>query len=767
MYIKRVLVLVFLAVSISLSAQEPETVVDLDEIVVTAQGREEKMLEVPITMSSINSNFLELTNTNNLQDLSGFVPGVYFRGHQPHRSTFVIRGLSSDEVSPTAQPRISAYFNNTPISRATMAKTNLFDMERVEVVKGPQGTLFGRGSQIGGINFISKKPTSEFGGFVGAGFGNLGMYETEAVINVPIIPNKLMIRTGGTFFHRDGYVKNETPGGKDPGGFIAGDARFSLRYLPTNNFRIDLVVDYQYDDNDGNPIMHPNENLGGGDLFSFKTKYPDGRDFFNTRYVLGTMLDMNYYFNNGSYISSLTSFYDNKLDSRSNSLGMHIHVLDMTENFTAQQFNQELRYNFTKNRFKGFVGASYWQEDATLDYSLYTNDQYAAYFFLQMTDYMVQPDGNIYPMPAIPNNPQLGPLAGMPLVDRHEEKKITSADNSSFDIFANLDFNITDQLVLTAGLRGTWETLSMTDNAVLLTPDSPSSLGYLTGSYPNLMFSILPEDVKDERTYFSATWRANLKYLINDQATVFAGYSKGRRSPILQPQRDGSITETDPEIVDNFEIGFKYMDKGRFWFDAGLFYYLYNDFQAYAFVDMDYKTVNAGKANNYGAELNMNVTVFDFLDVFGNYAYIHARFADDPDRHTIPANPSFPGSTDIDFSGHRFSLTPDHSFTLGLNAKANITDNIGVMFTPTYSYRGDTYFQDFNVDDMKQDAYGLLDLNLSVRLQNPSLNVSFFCKNIGNKNYLASAGGTGQMFGFQTYVPGVPRTLGMKVKWNF
>ena len=130
MYIKRVLVSVFLAASISLSAQEQEKAIELEEIIVTAQGREEKMLEVPITMSSVSSNLLELTNTTNLQDLSNFVPGVYFRGHQPHRSTFVIRGLSSDEVSPTAQPRVSAYFNNAPISRASMAKTNLFDIDR-------------------------------------------------------------------------------------------------------------------------------------------------------------------------------------------------------------------------------------------------------------------------------------------------------------------------------------------------------------------------------------------------------------------------------------------------------------------------------------------------------------------------------------------------------------------------------------------------------------------------------------------------------------
>jgi len=166
MYLKKTFVLILGAMSLSMAAQTDQIVIGLEEVTVTAQGREEQLLDVPMTMNSVSHGFLERTNTDNLQDFSNFVPGLNIRIQTPHRPTFVIRGLTSDEVSPTAQPRVSTYFNNAPISRASMAKSNLLDMERVEVVKGPQGTLFGRGSQAGAISFITRKPTDYFGGYI-------------------------------------------------------------------------------------------------------------------------------------------------------------------------------------------------------------------------------------------------------------------------------------------------------------------------------------------------------------------------------------------------------------------------------------------------------------------------------------------------------------------------------------------------------------------------------------------------------------------------
>ena len=348
MKLKQTLLLGFLAISALLSAQETEieSTINLDEVVVTAQGREERMLVVPITMSSLSGSFLQQTNTMDLQALSNFVPGLNITYHALHRPRFVIRGVTSDEVSPTAQPRVSTYFNNAPISRASMSRSNLFDMERVEVVKGPQGTLFGRGAQVGGINFITRRPTSDFGGFVGAGVGNLGMGELEWAVNNPIIDNRLMFRVGGSYRYRDGYVENLS-GGRNLGGERLVNHRFSLRYLPMHNFRIDLVVDYQADRSTGTPFMSkrfPNIK-GNSNIFDRQASLGADERFYNRRNLFGTMLDMRYQINHNHYITSLTAFHDNSIASRWSGCGTQAAALIMDEAVNANQFTQEFRWN--------------------------------------------------------------------------------------------------------------------------------------------------------------------------------------------------------------------------------------------------------------------------------------------------------------------------------------------------------------------------------------------------------------------------------------
>jgi outer membrane receptor protein involved in Fe transport len=487
------------------------------------------------------------------------------------------------------------------------------------------------------------------------------------------------------------------------------------------------------------------------DIFSLKASLDPGKEFYNKRKLLGTMLDMNYYISNKSYITSLTSYHNNKVDSRWDGDGMVAPLVDMTEFITANQFTQEMRYNFSLSRLNGFVGGSYWRENVEQKYGFNPNEQYLVYLFMGMADYMIQPDGKIYPLSALPNDPQLGPLAGMPLPAEREEMKITSAINSSYDIFADLSYNITDKFIFTIGIRGTREHMAVTDRVDAITGSAPSTLGMLSGAYPNTLFALTFKD--STATYFSTTWRTNLKYLISDCATIFAGYSRGRRPNVLQSNSQGALEELNAEKVDNFDIGFKYLKKERLWFDIGLFYYLYNNFQAYTFDNMLYVVIDAGKAKSYGAEVNLNITTCDYLDVFGNYAYIHARF-DNNSANSI-------------FAGNRFRLTPDHSFALGLSIKAKITRNIGVIFTPVYSYKDKIWFEDDNNPKLTQDAYGLLNMNLTFRVQKPTLNISFFCNNLTGEKYIISAGNTGTMFGVPTFVPGIPATFGMNIKWSF
>ena len=741
----------------------PDTV-SLEEVVVTAQKREQKLLDVPITLSTISVQTLESTNTRNLEQLSDFVPGLSIRMQTPHRPNIAIRGLTSDETSPTAQPRVSVYFNNVSVSRASMAVTEMFDMERIEVMKGPQGTLFGRGSQIGAINFLTQKPVSSLGGYISAGFGNYAMKEFEGALNVPVIENKLSVRASGIYSYQDGYITNLSGGKLNGKNTIGG--RFSARFTPVHNLRMDLVVNYQKDDNPGTAFMSkrfPNSN-GVKDIFKYETSLDAGKDWFNKRDVFGTSLDARYYINEKSYISSLTSYHTNTVDHHYDGDGTIAPAIDMAEFVDANQFSQEFRYNFSPNdRLSGFVGTSYWREDVDYRFWFGPDERYMSYLILQMPQYLINEDGSMgYPMPTIPNDERFGQLAGMPLPTGHQEESNSGAVNQATDLFMDATFEILPKLSLTAGVRGTYESFKTTRRTEQI-GDIPSTLGYLTGYAPNFFLALTPySEITDN--FLSLTYRANLKYDISESSKVYLGYAKGHRPKILQFTSAGEKNILNAESVHSFDAGFKWMAQQRFWFDMGVFYHRYSNFQTTRWDMAQYISDDAGEATSYGAEATAKAAISKYLDVFGNYAYIHARFDDEDSNGNAQQ-----------YAGKTFRHTPEHSFMIGLDAKVNITRKMQIVFTPTYSWRSHIWFEDSNdlqpsdqtLDRLEQDAYGLLNLNLALRMKDPNLSLSLFASNVLNQEYIIGAGNTGMMFNVPTYVPGAPRMIGAKLRWNF
>jgi len=464
----------------------------LSGVTVTSQKREQQIIDVPITMSVIDARFMEDLNMNQLDELAGFVPGMQVRMQGVDRPSIVIRGLTSDEVSPTAQPRVSVFYNNVPISRTNGASVELFDMQQVEVLKGPQGTLFGRGAQIGAIHYISKKPTSEFGGFVNAGIGNYNQKELNGAINVPIIKNKLLVRAAGVYDYQDGYITN-TFGGKLNGkNTLAG--RFSATYLPSVKDKIDLVVNYQNDDNPGLGFMsmnYPNTN-GSKDPFGYVASLDQAKNLVTQRDIFDATLSAKHYMNENNYFTSTSSYRKISAYSRWDGDGTAAAAIDMSEDDGATQFYQEIRYNYSiKNKLNGSIGGSYWNEQASQNYWFSPNEQNLAHLFFN-TGYLVTPDGQPYPMTNLPNDPQLGPLAGFPLVTNHQEENDNHGSNQALEEFADANYQLTNKLSITGGLRviSEWFKLS---NQSQMTGGDPATLGYFT---PIRMCFLNPEHRK-------------------------------------------------------------------------------------------------------------------------------------------------------------------------------------------------------------------------------------------------------------------------------
>jgi outer membrane receptor protein involved in Fe transport len=729
--------------------------IHLEPVTVNAQKREQQILDVPAAISAVTTNMIERSNITELGPLSEFVPGLYIREQGANRPSFVIRGLTSEEVSASAQPRVSVFNNNVPINRTSGASVELFDIERVEVLKGPQNTLFGRGAQTGAVHFISKMPVNTTEGKITAGYGSYNQKELRATVNVPLIEDKFFVRAAGIYSARDGYVENTFGGTLNGKNTVAG--RFSARFLPQWNHKFDLVLNYQKDETPGIAFMSkqfPNTN-GVTDVFSGVASLEQGKNLGTGKDFFDVSLNYKYYINENTSWSSITSYRKGNSNARWDGDGTASAAIDMAETSGADQFYQEIRGNFSQNsRLIGSLGASYWREKANQNYWFSPNEQHFANLLLIQPPMLVWPDGQPINIPSLPDDTMLGPLAGMPLPTNHQEETRSNATNQSAEAFMEVTYQLTRKIFVNGGVRGVFDMYKLNNEAEFLSGD-PSVLGYLTGSAPNLFFK--PSAMQEiSKNTLSVTGKAGLQYKFNEYGNVFANYSRGRRPNVLQFTSTGEKQIMDAEILNNFDAGFKASFFERVFVDVAGFYQKYKNFQSNAWKDNNYIVIDGGKATTYGTEASVNVAVVKQIELFGNYAWLHSAF----------------DSTNTDglaqeYAGNQFSLAPEHSFTAGFNAQFNITKTIQFFVSPSYSFKTHIWFTDANTDGLDQDSYGTLNINGGLKLADPKLALSIFATNVLDEKYVTSGGNTGSLFGVPTFVPGAPQMFGAKISWMF
>jgi iron complex outermembrane recepter protein len=734
--------------------------IHLEPVTVIAQKREQQILDVPAAINVIGSDFIEKAYITELGQLSTYIPGLLITEQGANRPSFVIRGLTSDDVSPGAQPRVSVFFNNVPINRANAASIALFDVERVEVLKGPQNTLFGRGAQIGAIHFISKKPGNKTEGYVTAGLGDYNQKEFRGAVNVPVLENKLFVRVAGVYDFRDGYVKNTFGGTLNGKSTVAG--RFSVRYLPKLNQKLDLTVNYQKDETPGIAFMSrqfPND-VGDTNIFTYKASLEQGKNLGTGKEILDATLNYKYTINEHTYWSSISSYRKASTFAKWDGDGTAAAAIFMSENAGVQQFYQEFRYNYSLHgRLNGSAGVSYWHEKADQTYWFSPNEQHMANLFLNPA-YLILPNGQPLTLTALPNDPGLGQLAGMPLPVSHQENNYTNATNQASEAFIDATYQLFSKLFLSGGVRAGYERFELSNESAFI-GGSPSTLGMLTGNYPNLFFKPGAEQTMNNHE-LSVNWQFGVQYKIDENTNIFTNYSDGRRPNVLQYTSAGLPQVLNAEKVNNLDAGFKASVLSKVFIDVVGFYQKYRDFQTSAWIadpatgQFNYIVKDGGKAISYGTEISLKAALLKGFDLFGNYAFLNATF-DKTDGD---------GSKQ-EYAGNTFRLSPKHSYTIGFNARTNVTSNIQLFVTPSFAYKTHIYFEDANTKGLDQPAYGLLNIICGIELPNQKIILGIYSTNLLDQHFITSAGNTGSLFGVPTFVPGSPRMIGTKLTWKF
>ena len=353
----------------------------LNEVVVTTQKRTQSNIEVPAAVNALSGDNLLKLNVQQLDELSEFIPGMQMQLQSPNNPGYVIRGVTSDDGDSRSQPRVSVFQDGVSISRSRGSVVELYDLERIEVVKGPQGTLFGRGAEIGALHIVRHKPVNTLGAELTVGYGSHNQKLVTGFINTPVVKDKLLNRFAFNYNDRDGFIKNLSGG--DLNGKSVLSLRNSTRLFGGENTIADLILDYQYDNYPGTSFKNGQYAPAGGDTDpNTMADLEQGENLYIKRHVGGAALSINHRFNTNWELSSTSGFRAFDSDESFDADGSAAPILWVSELAKGTQLSQEFRFNYdNKDNFSGFFGASYFYENGSQEVPMRINEQslYPAY----------------------------------------------------------------------------------------------------------------------------------------------------------------------------------------------------------------------------------------------------------------------------------------------------------------------------------------------------------------------------------------------------
>ena len=727
-------------------------------VTVTVQKRTENLRDVPVAVSAVDQGMMDDLGLDEFSDLARYVPGFEVQEQSPNNPGFVIRGITSDSGEANIEPRIAIFQDGVSISRSRGSIVELFDLERVEVAKGPQPTLFGRGALIGGVNVIQAKPEFELSGQVTAGIGNYDERYLDGHVTGPLLGDRVAFRLAGRMRERDGYVESLNPSEEDFNSQDMKAVRASLAFAASPDLRFDLIANYQKDEPSGTSFKslrfdpQPGRSAAPWDPANLNTfgNFLGGKKLGLEREVMSVTLLGDWKISDSLSLTSITGWRDFDSLEVFDPDGFGLDLLIFAEDSLGEQVSQELRLNYDNGgKVRGFFGVSYFDEEGEQGVPL-TFDERAVQALLG--GFIPEPDSppaSAFPAINLTVFQQSGGTVAVPLKPIHNEHFTNYGETQAIDLFADGTFEVTARLELTAGVRFTTEDKTSGLDVRLL--NGPSAL---TGA--GLFVQPSGGLIEQSETFDDLTWRTAAKFELTDTVNLFANYARGRRPEVITASASApaaGFAVLDAEIVDAFEGGIKGVFLGGdLNLDASVFYYDYSNFQSTEVTDEGLiEPINAGDATAEGFEAQANWFVSGMLNLVASYGYNKARFDEGPDAP---------------FGGNKLRLSPDHK--AAVSARILLADaGFGeLVLVPSYTWQSDVYFDNTEREAISQDAYGLMNLNVQLNLEN-GFGVEAYVTNLLGEDYIIDAGNTGDGFGIPTYIAGAPTFYGARLRKSF
>jgi len=715
----------------------------LEEVVVTARRRAENLQDVPIAVTALSGDALRLRGASDISELAQIIPSVTLEPSRATSTTLTafIRGVGQQDPLAGFEQGVALYLDDVYIARPQGALLDIYDVERVEVLRGPQGTLYGRNAVGGAIKYVTRRLSDETDLRLKASYGSYGQLDLVGTASAPVTDT---FRVGATVasLTRDGFGENLTTGDEhyDKDLFAW---RASAEWLPSENWLVRLAYDKLNDKTNpvagyrpfpgavsGVPVLSDRYDTTAGAQDSVATAGINGNNEIDAE---GAMLSVDWNVSDTTTLRSISAWREDYTESVIDFDGLEVIDFDAPVIYDNEQFSQEFQLLYNTERWNAVAGFYYLDATAANDFDVVL--------------------GQIGPVTAYTGG---------------------TVDTEAWSVFADVTYRLTDALALSVGGRYTEDTR---------TADifRGTYLGFGSPFFDNDSALLLAttSDYEAEKTYTDFSPRVNLSYTLNDDVTVYASYSQGWKAGSFDPRGANFASPEvergfDPETLDSWEAGLKstWLD-GRALTNIAVFYSDYQDMQIPGSVGVDSDgdgindgfvgtVTNAGQAEISGIEVEGNVLLNEHFSVQLAMSLLDAEIkewllngVDVADQRAVQNTPE-----EMLYLG----LTYTTDFAAGdLTAKLN------------WSYKGDVTQFEAPVPVIDQEAYDVINASIVWMSSDEQWLVGLHGKNLGDEEiktagYCFGDGGCASSLGLENnttvfYAP--PRTLTATVEYRF
>jgi len=731
--------------------------VALGEIIVTAQKRSERLQDVPIAITAVDRDSITSSRITRADELVQVVPGLQANGGiTASQPIFAIRGVSMNDYSLNQEGPVATYNDEVYKGNPAILGVSLYDLERVEVLRGPQGTLYGRNATGGAVNLITRAPDFTTDGYLDLTGGNYARREVQGAFQAPL-SDRVAVRVAFTIQRADGWFKNYLPGEPDMSETRDWGVRASVLFKASDKLTFTLRMSTSLENpiHDGVYSQAGPLGIGAGVYGYYHSLYPltdPNTDYFrpswlcrrctqsdnpvrqdNRTYAIA--LNTKYEITDSLALTAITSYDSGKFSYEEDGDGSPLEVINDNFYDDDKQFTQDLRITTTGDGpFKALIGAYF------LDERIFNINGLPLF-----TDIDTNGDGVVNHLDC----EAASPVACNFQNEFHQDKK-------SVALYTDDSYKITDQLTLLGGLR--------------FTHDEAALRGFMSqeiGTDGVVIANLIPGSTTDLSATADRSFTTNnlspkigLDYKTSGGTLLYATYSRGYRGGSFNAQAyflPEELSTTKSETVTDYEIGSKTsLFEHRLELDSSLFYYDYRNQQ---FIDVDPNTgaqplVNLPLSRIFGAELEIAARPMRDLRITGGIGLLNSRVEQGTlDGQSIVGNsivnaPKYSGTMAVDW---------DMVHANWGNVSARVDGN----------YVSKQYFDLENRPTASQGGYGLLNARLGWKTASGNAGVDLWIRNIANTFYTTDKIDLLSGFGFIYNRVGDPRTFGATVSMKF